>query len=137
MQVFEKACVVGKATGGVIVHPNGEGIAVEMNKGGSLLTSPIGLESQADSLVFGNSWEPTPLLEEEVNSVLNATTNLECCQGESPEVSLGLGVVCVFPCLPRTNWPDLALLPVAWTRSSLKGEAGNGKVSCQDFEKEG
>ncbi len=79
MQVFEKACVVGEATGGVVVHPNREGIAVEANEGGSLLTSPIGLESQADGLVFGNSREPTPLLEEEVNSVLDATTNLECC----------------------------------------------------------
>ena len=65
--------------GGVVVHPNGEGIAVKANKGGLLLTSPVGLESQADGLVFGNSWEPTPSLEEEVNGVLDATTNLECC----------------------------------------------------------
>jgi hypothetical protein len=63
----------------VVVHPNGEGIAVEANKGGLSLTSPIGLESQADGLVFGDSQEPTPLLEEEVNGVLDATTNLECC----------------------------------------------------------
>ncbi len=63
----------------MVVHPNGEGIAVKVNKGGSLLTSPIGLESQADGLVFGNSWEPTPSFEEEVNGVLDATTNLECC----------------------------------------------------------
>ncbi len=71
--------MVDKATGGVVVHPNGEGIAVKANEGGSSLTSPVGLESQADGLVFGNSREPTPLLEEEVIGVLNATTNLECC----------------------------------------------------------
>ncbi len=63
----------------MVVHPNGEGIAVEANEGGLSLTSPIGLESQADGLVFGNSQEPTPLLEEEVNGVLDASTNLECC----------------------------------------------------------
>ncbi len=63
----------------MVVHSNGEGIAVEANEGGSSLNSPIGLESQADGLVFGNSWEPTPSLEEEVNGVLDATTNLECC----------------------------------------------------------
>jgi hypothetical protein len=65
--------------GGVVVHPNGEGIAVEANEGGLSLTSPVGLKSQADGLVFGNSREPTPSLEEEVNGVLDATTNLECC----------------------------------------------------------
>ncbi len=63
----------------MVVHPNGEGIAVEANEGGSLLTSPIGLESQADGLVFGNSWEPTVSIEEEVNGILDVTTNLECC----------------------------------------------------------
>ncbi len=79
MQVFEKACIVGEATGGVVVHPNGAGIAVKANEGGSSLTSPVGLESQVDGLVFGNSREPMPSLEEEVNGILDATTNLECC----------------------------------------------------------
>jgi hypothetical protein len=116
----------------VVIHPDGDGVAVKANMGGS--TSPVGLEGMADSLMLGEACEAAPLLEEEAEGILDATTNPEGGQGKSPEVSLGFWFFCVVPRLPRTNWLELALHPLARTRSSAKGEAGDREVPQKDPE---
>ncbi len=125
-QVLEEVPFVCEAARGVVIHPNGDGVAVKANMGGS--TSPVGLEGKADSLMLGEVHEATPLLEEEAEGILNATTNPEGGQGKSPEVSLGFWFICIIPRLPRTNWLELALHPLARTRSFAKGEARDHEV---------
>ncbi len=78
--------------------------------------------------MLGEAREAAPLLEEEAEGILDATTNPEGGQGKSLEVSLGFWFICVVPHLPRTNWLELALHPLARTRSSAKGEAGDREV---------
>ncbi len=110
----------------MVIHPNGDGVAVKANMGGS--TSPVGLEGKADSLMLGEVHEAVPSLEEEAEGILDTTTNPEGGQGKSPEVSLGFWFICIIPHLPRTNWLELVLHPLARMRSSTKGEAGDRKV---------
>ncbi len=110
----------------MVIHPDGDGVAVKANMGGS--TSPVGLEDKADSLMLGEAREAAPSLEEEAEGILDATTNPEGGQGKSPEVSLGSWFICVIPRLPHTNWLELALHPLARTRSSTKGEAGDREI---------
>ncbi len=86
--------------------------------------------------MLGEAREAVPLLEEEVEAILNATTNLESGQGKSPEVRFALWLICVVPHFPHANRLELALYPLVRTRSSTKGEAGDRKVPCKDLEEE-
>jgi hypothetical protein len=106
VKVFEHARVVGKAVGGMVVHANRNLVAVKANEGAA--TSPLGLEGQANSLVLGEARKTAPSLEENTNNKLHLTTNPEGGPGESPQVSLGLGAICVVPRLPCTHWLELA-----------------------------
>ncbi len=72
----------------MVVHPDGDGIAVEANMGGA--TSPFCLEGWANGLMLGEAREAAPSLEEEAEAILNATTNPESGQGKSPEVRTDL-----------------------------------------------
>jgi hypothetical protein len=78
--------------------------------------------------MLGEAREAAPLLEEEAEGMLDATTNPEGGQGKSPEVSLGFWFICVIHRLPHTNWLELALHPLARTRSSAKGGAEDCEV---------
>jgi hypothetical protein len=86
--------------------------------------------------MLGEVQEAAPLLEEEVEAILNATTNPESSQGESPEVRFALWLICVVPRLPRANPLELALYPLVRTRSSTKGKAEDCEVPCKDLEEE-
>jgi hypothetical protein len=86
--------------------------------------------------MLGEAREATPSLEEEEEAILNATTNLESGQGESPEVRFALWLICIVPRLPRASRLELALYPLVRTRSSTKGEAGDREVPPKDLEEE-
>jgi hypothetical protein len=67
--------VLNKAMQGMIVDPNEDQVAVEVNMGITPLF--VCLEGQADALVLCEAREMAPSLEAEANGILNATTNLE------------------------------------------------------------
>ena len=96
-QVLEEAPLICKATGGVVVDPDRDRVAVKADLMGA--ASPIGLQGQAylPCLTPGEAWRDrgAPSLKEETELSLHATTNPEGGPRKREKVSPGLREVCI------------------------------------------
>ncbi len=107
------------------IYPDRDGVAVKANMGGS--TSPIGLEGKADSLMLGEVREAAPLLEEEAEGILDATTNPEGGQGKSPEVSLAFGLFASSPVFHTLTGLSLCFTHLHGRDLPQKGKQGTAR----------